>query len=546
MKPEPGQILPTCKTSRQKVLFRCGCGRNREFRWCSFQSGKIRDCKRCKFDYVFEEKFGSLKFSGNRCELKLSQKYPWSCDCGKKTHAILSNVISGRTTSCGKCKVINIKNGDEYGRFKYIGADVETHPHSTLTGEFLCHCGKKFSCSFAKIDKQKSCGKCHLMDSDFWSESKFGRLKLKNPRTLSFRSTEKEIWLCDCGLEKSIKVDHVTSGSTRSCGACRSQIVKWVRNNFDQLVSISKWDIREFPVGGIIPLENIKNSAVPFKAECPICTKVYTPRLSDIRRFLSLTCGCSTSRVSSLNVEVSEYINSLGFETILEHKVDNMSIDIFVPRANLCVEVHGLRFHANDKSRKRDLKKYERIRSHGSNFLCIFEDEWKFRKPAIQSIIKSKIGVGVESVHFECLEVPDDKSLEFRTSWGLSLLDEPEKTVGAFSDGLLVAQISFSPLSQIDNAWEIAWMDFNSNFFNPSDFQLLFKYFLNSCNPSSVVGYSDNRFGNENWLSHIGFRFVSDVQPTYFSVENNRRVPPYVACDRKIWDLGKKKFLYMC
>jgi len=144
---------------------------------------------------------------------------------------------------------------------------------------------------------------------------------------------------------------------------------------------------KEFPKGLMIPKTKIMSTGIPFQTKCFICDKIYTPRFGDIKLGISLTCGCSTYRVSRGQREVSEFINSLGLVTQLELKVGKYFFDIFIPKLNLLIEYNGSRWH---KNKERDLKKYRSI-CETYEYFIILEHEWDKNREATKNIIMNMV-----------------------------------------------------------------------------------------------------------------------------------------------------------
>jgi ribosomal protein S27AE len=88
--------------------------------------------------------------------------------------------------------------------------------------EWLYDCGKVTSASIARVvsGNTSSCGRCGVMPAEYWAGMKFGSLRMKEPREM-FRGTRQRVeWLCDCGLISHASVLNVTSGQSTSCGRC--------------------------------------------------------------------------------------------------------------------------------------------------------------------------------------------------------------------------------------------------------------------------------------------------------------------------------------
>jgi len=103
--PVKDQEIPTQEYSHRKVRFICECENEFETSWSSFTTGKTRTCGSCKLfrwkkSRVIE--YGRLKTAADPDEVKkLTQRLQWACDCGRTTEASLLSVMTGRVRSCG-------------------------------------------------------------------------------------------------------------------------------------------------------------------------------------------------------------------------------------------------------------------------------------------------------------------------------------------------------------------------------------------------------------------------------------------------------------
>lgn len=327
-------------------------------------------------------KFGKLHIKNPKSITSGSGvKEIWICDCGKETEAYIFNVISKKTISCGRCSEIS----EEEMKIRKFGKLQMKFPKAVLPGSnkeevWICNCGKEKSVKIVSVISGVtiSCGRCNEISAEKMSTQKFGRLRMKFPKITLPGSTKKEIWVCDCGVEKEIPIIKVVSGHTTSCGNCRNLIHEWYLKNKDQICSlVCPIKPEQFPVGGFIPLEVIRRTDLPFRCRCFLCGGVYYPRFHDIKRGNGgLTCGCSSYRISSEQKNISLFIESLGFPNELEFSVNKLKYDIFVPQINLLIEYDGTHWHNMKGSKERDVRKEQNAVSFGYEFFRITEEEW--------------------------------------------------------------------------------------------------------------------------------------------------------------------------
>jgi|WetSurMetagenome_2_1015567.scaffolds.fasta_scaffold18500_2 hypothetical protein len=339
-------------------------------------------------------KFGKLRMKDPKMITSGSgKKEVWVCDCGKSISTRIIDVILGHTTSCGRCNEISA----EEMKTRKFGKLRMKDPKAILPGSnkkevWICDCGKEtlVSPSQVTLNRTSSCGRCNEISAEEMKTRKFGRLRMKDPKAILPNIIKKEIWTCDCGGETLASPNSVTSGNTKSCGRCKEIVQSWYIKNKDEIRSL-KCPINpsEFPSGGLRPLGTIENVTDPFKAKCVLCGKIYYPRFDGVRLNKSMTCGCSSYRVSSAQKNISLFIESLDIITELEYEVNGLSYDIFIPSANLLIEYNGLRWHQGIESRERDQRKYRN--AFGYSYLMIFEDEWSYNQDKVKIFFETNL-----------------------------------------------------------------------------------------------------------------------------------------------------------
>jgi predicted SprT family Zn-dependent metalloprotease len=385
--------------SNKKVEWICDCGRTTLAVIANVTkvSDGTKSCGRCnELDAIHFKttKYGRLKLKYPKSLLKGShKKVEWICDCGREKLISIKKVISGHITSCGLCNFISAEEiaSRKFGKLR-IKIPQDIFPGSNKKIEWICDCGREKLIRVADVlfGFVISCKKCNQISIADIATKKFGKLRIKTPQDILPGSNKKIEWICDCGKEKLIRIIKVILGHTTSCGHCSELVKNWYIQNREQIRSLKcPIDPKNFIPGGIIPLEIIQRAGKSFKAICPVCKGIYFPRFGDIRLGLSLTCGCSTYRISMPVIQINEYIRSLGFEIQNEYKVNKLAYDIFVPAKNLLIEFQGDKWHSSEKSKERDLRKKQNAIQNGYQFMEILEKDWKTKRDEIKNNIKN-------------------------------------------------------------------------------------------------------------------------------------------------------------
>lgn len=566
--------------SHTPVIWTCDCGKQVTRPYKEVYKGRSKSCGRC--DWFSAKEMETRKFNSLRMKDPIeaapcsNKKFSWVCDCGKETMAAMQDVFKGHTKSCGKCglygRTVEITSEEmttrKFGHLRIKTPSTIT-PGSHQRAIWVCDCGKEKSIDINSVMRglSKSCGHCDDIPAAEMTTRKFGHLKLRIPMDTPPGSGKKTVWICDCGNETTAMIAHVTSGHTASCGRCLLSM----RINY----GISKHDIRslrtpitpeQLPTWCPIALETITRVSTPFRAQCRLCGKEYKPRWDSIRVGLSLTCGCTTSRVSSGQREIYDFITKIGIEAKLEHSLGNMKFDIFVPSHDLTIEYTGLRWHSYPDSKRRDIAKQKTAMLNGMRHLMIFEDEWVFGRSKVENLLRSILKTGQVTAlrPSQCQiriidhSVADPFYEEFHYIGGCNT----KINYGVFLGDKLIACCSFKrPTRQSKYDWELVRMASDSQFRVHGIWSKILKQFVSESDPTSVVSFSDNRLFTGQTYEKMGFTFDGDVQLDYYWWKNKRRYHKSAMRKpkgeirtetelrqaqgfAKIWDLGKKRWVY--
>ncbi len=236
---DPINISPG--SSHKKILWLCDCGKITERPVWYVSHGKMTSCTKCNWkdkSYWKSNKFGSLKMK-DPIEINIGskKKVDWTCDCGKIRNCKITSVTGGNITTCGKCDWEDMKfwSDMKFGKLK-LKSPKFMHKRSYRKELWICDCGNDTMVHVGRVTTgvTSSCGKCS--DIDLTTSITFGKLRVKVPTTIQPYSTRKLVWICDCGRETSPETGHVFSGATTSCGQCNIRTAQeWVNMKFGSL-----------------------------------------------------------------------------------------------------------------------------------------------------------------------------------------------------------------------------------------------------------------------------------------------------------------------
>jgi hypothetical protein len=436
------------------------------------------------------------------------------------------------TSTCGHCDDIELNPGDRHGNLAYSGDAVIIGSRTRKKVAWKCDCGteKEIAVYYVLHGGQTSCGKCNTVRLEDLKSKKYGSLEYLGTTDLLKYSTGLSLWRCACGTEKEIITSNVLNGTTKSCGACRLPVATWYNVHRDTIKSL-KCPIQpsQIPVGGPIFQEVIPNTKVRTRAVCVACGSEYSPRWEGVRLGVSLTCGCSSNRVSTPVAEITDMLKLAGLYVENEYSVGGLKYDIAVPSERLLIEFNGLKWHSNDGSRVRDFAKYRNSIKLGYRHIMVFEDEWREKSDIIKSILLNAAGRrGGGTIRrasaFEVHGIPAFEADEFYLKnhyLGSSL----SKYNFALKDGSeIVACMSFKPptrQSKYDLELSRACVRLGTTLHG--GLSKLLSHAKSVLAEKSVVSFSDNRLFSGQVYGKLGFLRSGITAPDYYWVKGSKR-----------------------
>lgn len=245
----------------------------------------------------------------------------------------------------------------------------------------------------------------------------------------------------------------------------------------------------------------------------------------------STKCSSCSNQVSKGQLEIFEFVKSLGFDVETENKSTGRRIDIFVPSKKFAIEYDGLIFHSDffDKERvteANEKSRYQHFKKHGISCMRIFEDSWKQKPELIKSMIANRLGVDhkLPALDYEIKLI--ENTTEFRVFFEENHLDgyaNASFAFGAFVDGKLASVCSFRTYKFGKYAGQLELARFcSSRQFNSygmfGQIMKAAKKHAKSLGFKQILSASDNCISSGNVYANNGFIFEpgSDSRLNYF------------------------------
>jgi len=307
------------------------------------------------------------------------------------------------------------------------------------------------------------------------------------------------------------------------------KLTPWLRLNKED---ISKRISTLQNIKAIIP-DVYQNARVKnFEAECLRCSHRF------IENFISVCrdkCPKCDSSISKNQMEIADYICSLGFKTEINNRtvIKPLEIDVYIESKNFGIEHNGTYFHSElfIEDNNYHEKKSECCREKSVSLIHIFEDEWNKKSSIVKSIISSKLGKSSTNINARETKVVELTSQQRKTFFIENHLEGDVNSITAF--GLLYNNEIVSAIS-IRKPFHKTWANhieigrFASKCFTNVRGGLgkLMKKVEDFCRMhkiTSIMTYVDSRIGDGHGYKVLGFQQTSKTPPRFWWTDGCNR-----------------------
>jgi Zn finger protein HypA/HybF involved in hydrogenase expression len=227
--------------------------------------------------------------------------------------------------------------------------------------------------------------------------------------------------------------------------------------------------------------------------------------------------------------EIADYIkNELNVDIEIGNRklLNGKELDIYIPSKKIAIEYNGLLWHSEffgHKDKYYHLYKTEQCEKLGIQLIHIFEDEWKYKQNIVKARLKHIIGTSANRIYARKCEVKElNKKTEkkFLEQYHIQGSARAKVKLGLFNNGNLVAVMTFGDLrkqlgsTKQDNTYELIRFATKGAVVGGAD--KLFKYFIKTYNPTTIISYADRRWSMGKLYEVLGFNRVSTGKPNYW------------------------------
>ena len=482
-------------------------------------------CENCGKEYTADPSLGLWRKDGTQSHGRGSGYSPkrFCCyECGKAVNNEKSK-IAWRNKSKEEINEIIQKRQNATKTVKCIVCGKEFETHYNTDSKFCshkCHMIHKYNLPKSGIRKCETCGK------EYYYEQGQGNWDLKNEK----------IW--STGGENGKGKIFTIPSYKFCCYECGIKHKEKLRKekNLEKYGRISPFQDKDF------------------------LNKIYEENIENGTQF-----------VSKAEIEIREFVESLGFKTekFIEGSGNSkdsprFEIDIYIPEKRIGIEYNGSYFHSiNGRREGRITKNYHYNKSmiakqKGIQLIQIWEDQWKNQQEIIKDVLKARLGILSENSIYarkcEVKEINNDQYKSFCEKNHIQGYHKALVKLGLFYNNNLVQIASFSKCRNIGKSktqkfeWEWIRGCPASNNSVVGGTSKLFSFFVKKYNPESVLCYADWNLFNGQGYEQCNFKLDGFTGPDkfYITVHSTKRFNRSPAKYHEFKELVNQKKLFEC
>ena len=302
------------------------------------------------------------------------------------------------------------------------------------------------------------------------------------------------------------------------------KVEKSRRRFFDGLLNSNRLKGRVTPNFKSDDYKGIKHK---YSWTCVECGYVFKSDINNAKIPRCFICHPRENNFSSAGEnDLYDYVKSIYNLSIIHGDrslIYPLELDVYIPDAKLAIEYNGLYWHSElggEKDRMYHYNKYKLCKEKGVHLISVFEDEWINKQDILKSLISNKLGVSPIKLNArDCVVKSISKQIcsNFLDSNHIQGTINGKIRLGLFHVGKLVACIvvGHPRFSSKNNQYEILRFCSKKNTVVRGALGKLFKSFTRSCKPTSVITYSDLRYGEGDSYKQLGFELDHTSSPSY-------------------------------
>ena len=232
-----------------------------------------------------------------------------------------------------------------------------------------------------------------------------------------------------------------------------------------------------------------------------------------------------------------------SFKTHNRKLLDGKEIDLYDDIHKLGIEFNGNFWHNEFGKNKNYHQEKSLLAEEKGIFLYhIFEYEWETKKDKIINQLNNLLGLNENKIYArKCIikEVDNETKKEFLELNHMQGDDISSVRLGLYYDNELVSLMTFvKPRFNKKYEWELSRFCSKAGCNVIGGASKLFKYFIKTYNPKSIISYSNIAHTKGNLYGNLGFELKEITKPNYVWFKNNNILSRYQCQKHKLLEQG--------
>lgn len=394
-------------------------------------------------------------------------------------------------------------------------------------------------------------------------ETNLKRYGVENPnQSPEIREKSKKVWLEKWGVDHPRKSEEINN-------KIKKKTIDAHNESFES-------------IGSPIRVIDITDMFVVHCQKCFETSSIHKTTFAVRKRFDEIVCtNCNplTANNSANEIALFEFISSLYSGEIIQNiKIEKKEIDIYLPELKLGFEFNGIYWHSSKfKDRNFHQMKEKHFDNLGIRLFQIWEDDWRYKKEIIKSMIKHRLGLSDKKIGARKCQVKmiEDNSIirNFLEENHIQGFVGSKYKVGLFFENELVSLMTFGELRKSlgqksqEGHWELLRFCNKLGYNIVGSASKLFKIFIENESPKQIISYSKNDYSSGDIYKILNFEYAGETSQNYYYVVGGKRInrfnfrkdklikegfDPNLSEEKimqsrgffKIWDSGNKKWIW--
>jgi len=228
---------------------------------------------------------------------------------------------------------------------------------------------------------------------------------------------------------------------------------------------------------------------------------------------------------SYMEIEMQDFLNNLFLTYEVKNKkiLNGLELDIYFPEYNLAIEMNGVYWHSEIYvDSNYHINKTLLCKEKGIQLLHIWEDDWKYKRNIIKSIILNKLSLIKTKIFARKCQVKFVESKQARQFLDINHIQgfSPSQIkLGLFYDKELVSLMTFGwRYTNGKKEYELIRFCNKLNLNVIGAASKLFSYFIKNNQINEIISYADISLFNGAIYQKLGFKKIHLSEPNYFWV----------------------------